>query len=260
MKNIHKNTQNIYITSDEEIKEGWSYDRMMGTVNKTDNVYSNKIILTTDQDLIKDGVQAIDDEFLEWFVKNPSFEEVEFQNVPDYIYNTEHSCYKIIIPKEEPKQGWSKSTGDIAVDYAIGQSKAIQKCMQLDAEMAYKSIPKQETLEEFAERLCPNKQVEYDMILEGAKWQQEQQDKNKYSDEKEFYKYMAKQDSWKSTGLIIQEFIQLKLKEQDKKLYSEEEVYGMLQKLRLGFKVGVQKWQENFEFDLEEWFNKFKKK
>jgi hypothetical protein len=36
-----------------------------------------KIILTTDQDLIKDGVQAIDDEFLEWFVKNPSCEEVE---------------------------------------------------------------------------------------------------------------------------------------------------------------------------------------
>jgi len=32
---------------------------------------------------------------------------------------------------------------------------------------------KQETLEEFAERLCPNKQVEYDCILEGAKWQQE---------------------------------------------------------------------------------------
>jgi hypothetical protein len=39
-----------------------------------------------------------------------------------------------------------------------------------------------ETLEEFAERLCPNKQVEYDMILEGAKWQQEQ-DKKLYSEE-----------------------------------------------------------------------------
>jgi hypothetical protein len=38
-----------------------------------------KIILTTDQDLIKDGVQAIDDEFLEWFVKNPSCEEVEIK-------------------------------------------------------------------------------------------------------------------------------------------------------------------------------------
>ena len=32
---------------------------------------------------------------------------------------------------------------------------------------------KQETLEEFAERLCPNKQVEYDMIIEGVKWQKE---------------------------------------------------------------------------------------
>lgn len=32
---------------------------------------------------------------------------------------------------------------------------------------------KQEILEEFAERLCPNKQVEYDMIIEGAKRQQE---------------------------------------------------------------------------------------
>lgn len=36
-----------------------------------------------------------------------------------------------------------------------------------------------ETLEEFAERLCPNKQVEYDMILEGAEWQM----KRSYSEE-----------------------------------------------------------------------------
>jgi hypothetical protein len=34
-------------------------------------------------------------------------------------------------------------------------------------------LNKMETIEEFAERLCPNKQVEYDMIIEGAKWQQE---------------------------------------------------------------------------------------
>jgi hypothetical protein len=31
---------------------------------------AKKIILTTDLDLIKDGVQSIDNEFLEWFVKN----------------------------------------------------------------------------------------------------------------------------------------------------------------------------------------------
>jgi hypothetical protein len=44
------------------------------------------------------------------------------------------------------KQEYPKSNGDIVSDYAIAQSKAIQKCMQLYAEMAYKSMPKQETL------------------------------------------------------------------------------------------------------------------
>jgi len=45
---------------------------------------------------------------------------------------------------------WPKSTGDLAIDYAIVQSKAIQKCMHLDAEMAYRFLNKQETLEEDA--------------------------------------------------------------------------------------------------------------
>jgi hypothetical protein len=67
-----------------------------------------KIILTTDQDLIKDGVQAIDDEFLEWFVKNPSCEEVEVvMNLCFLKVKIKESGiygYKIIIPKEEPKQ------------------------------------------------------------------------------------------------------------------------------------------------------------
>jgi hypothetical protein len=69
-----------------------------------------KIILTTDQDLITDGVQAIDDEFLEWFVKNPSCEEVEVDRDEREVGNhlggiaTEYGDYKIIIPQEEPKQ------------------------------------------------------------------------------------------------------------------------------------------------------------
>jgi hypothetical protein len=101
--------QHIYITSDEEIKDGWSYDRMMTSIGKRDNVYSSKIILTTDQDLISDGVQKIDDEFLEWFVHNPSCEEVE--TFIDTMGCTLENCdanpcinYKIIIPKEEPKE------------------------------------------------------------------------------------------------------------------------------------------------------------
>jgi hypothetical protein len=87
MKNVHVLQEKIYITSDEEIKEGdWCYFKEDNSITKTKTkLYGmlansfktdKKIILTTDQDLIDDGVQAIDDEFLEWFVKNPTYEEV----------------------------------------------------------------------------------------------------------------------------------------------------------------------------------------
>ena len=123
--------QKIYITSDEEIKEGdWCMSlcddeyyeeiyqcKKINLVNKEDK----KIILTTDQDLIKDGVQSIDDEFLEWFVKNPSCEEVE---VKPLLSNNGRAFYgyKIIIPKKEPKKYKVMIVGD--------------------------GLPKQETLEE----------------------------------------------------------------------------------------------------------------
>jgi hypothetical protein len=87
--------QNIYITSDEEIKEGYWLDLSDNSIIKVskedlksfksyDKLQFKKIILTTDQDLIADGVQAIDDEFLEWFVKNPSCEWVEVERWTDY--------------------------------------------------------------------------------------------------------------------------------------------------------------------------------
>jgi hypothetical protein len=47
---------------------------------------------------------------------------------------------------------------------------------------------------------------------------------------------------------------------QAERMYSEEEMYSALQKLRLEIKSGVQKWQEDFEFDLDRWFEQFKKK
>jgi hypothetical protein len=111
---------NIYITSDEEIKEGdYFYSPFLGEerilkYNKFVIPFpkDKKIILTTDQDLIKDGIQPIDDEFLEWFVKNPSCESVSVNkqyitplgDVVDFCYDNERLNYKIIIPQEEPKQ------------------------------------------------------------------------------------------------------------------------------------------------------------
>lgn len=105
--NEYNLNKHIYITSDEEIKKGdyglvvneiLSYNKMIELWGVTQGW---KIILTTDQDLIKDGVQAIDDEFLEWFVKNPSCEEVVFStyHVKGDISGKLH--YQIIIPKED---------------------------------------------------------------------------------------------------------------------------------------------------------------
>ena len=215
--------RNIYITNDEEIKEGDWFTDSNNSLKKSYKLshvqFANpkKIILTTDQDLIKDGVQAIDDEFLEWFVKNPSCEEVEFVK-EGILYDYK---YKIIIPKEEICS-FCDGTGQVVSSTTISRFKTC------DCKMIPKEEPKQEeTLEEVAQRLFDQVKggiTSISAFKKGAKWQQEQ-DKNKYSDEKEFYKYMAKQDSWKSVGLIIQEFIQLKLKEQDKKLYSEQYIY-----------------------------------
>jgi len=99
--------KNIYITNSEEIKEGdWFFNRSTNTLRKYSNCNidkaDKKIILTTDQDLIKDGVQAIDDEFLQWFVNNPNCEFVRIGK--GYFKNDYEQSLKIIIPSEEPKQ------------------------------------------------------------------------------------------------------------------------------------------------------------
>ena len=130
-ENFGSGTQNqhIYITSDEEIKEGdWCLDFMNDKIYVATKVvlhnlksleyeeYLKKIILTTDQDLIKDGVQAIDDKFLEWFVKNPSCEFVKVRekgNVHAIVkgvgIKSFSNGYKIIIPKEETKRNYIRS-------------------------------------------------------------------------------------------------------------------------------------------------------
>jgi hypothetical protein len=127
---VDKINVNIYITSDEEIKEGdWILDLDLKKAIKADSLkvitskkskcwYYKKIILTTDElyihnDLIPKEynpfpqyIQKIDIEFLEWFVKNPSCEGVDVYNDKSVGYEYDH--YSIIIPKEEPKQRLEK--------------------------------------------------------------------------------------------------------------------------------------------------------
>jgi hypothetical protein len=215
---IGSNTaQHIYITDDSEIKEGDNVILKSGRLTKAeisqdvlgfktiDGVAflyfqegDKKIILTTDPNLIKDSVQAIDNEFLEWFVNNPSCENVEVEDKgyqkwinPEELKPTKHqyiwsSVYKIIIPKEEPKTNLEK----------LPFPELVEELANYYKEVPLVEESKKETLEEAANRLFGSLETgigaKRRMIwMNGAKWKAEQ-DKNKYSDEEvlEFGKYL----------------------------------------------------------------------
>jgi translation initiation factor 2 beta subunit (eIF-2beta)/eIF-5 len=82
-----------------KVDENFIYHSAMMAIHKNKNI--KKIILTTDQGLIENGVQAIEDKFLEWFVKNPSCESVEIQCRYNFYAGQDLTHYKIIIPREE---------------------------------------------------------------------------------------------------------------------------------------------------------------
>lgn len=209
--------QNIYITSDEEIKEGWYFNNAIGVNNpvylKIEDIpslkaiYGNKpkhlekIILTTDQDL--DGVQAIDDDFLEWFVKNTSCENVEvrkekyserFDNDKSAIGNSDTwgNRWVIIISKEEPKQDRT-CTNNCSV--VCGECQIFE--------------PKQETLEEASYNYTKDKINRTSHLIgfrDGAKWQQEQ-DKKLYSEEDMLESFMAGIKCESDNGKNFEQFI-----------------------------------------------------
>ena len=162
----------LYITSEEEIKEGdWCLDTRHEILFISDGKIDihqstdKKVILTTAPDLIEKGVQAIDSDFLEWFVKFPSCEEVEVEKTylsnngkwkdvllpSEWEVNTKVS-YKIVTPKEESKTNLEKLQFPELVE---------------ELTKYYKKVPLvenpvnlfQETLEEAAERI--SKEIDY---------------------------------------------------------------------------------------------------
>ena len=178
--------QELYITSDEEIKEGdWTVFISTNEITKVPlgnfkGKVCQKIILTTDQDLIKAGVQAIDDEFLEWFVKNPSCEEVEVKSEILYehkdiyrpypsecknLIKTKVNYYLSIIPKEEPKQ---ETLEEAAKKYASKNSCNRYNCSDLKFSQSFKL---------------------------GAKWQQERS----YSEEEVLKLLISKEENTKDS-------------------------------------------------------------
>lgn len=123
--------QNVYVTSNEEIKDGEygiclylvkegfkshqavfkmdSEQRLaMEELGGQKKAQVLKVILTQDQDLIKDGVQPIPDEFLVWFVEkvNDSGKPIDIVELDKVGLVSDNGRvlygfkYKIIIPKE----------------------------------------------------------------------------------------------------------------------------------------------------------------
>jgi hypothetical protein len=189
--------KHIYITSDEEIKDvrpnkgKWHLEKG-NVLNKfpdylTDLSECKLVIMTTDPQLIADGVQAIDDDFLKWFVKNPSCQKIL---IGIEIWNDGGFSYRIIIPKEEPKQVWKQ---------------IIETCGGKEAFMESAGLkPKQETLEEVAENnyyfesdiemvnfisemastgKIPNRWSAFVAKINELYLFKQEQDKNKYSEE-----------------------------------------------------------------------------
>jgi hypothetical protein len=147
--------QHIYITNDEEIKEeDWVFGmdgifQYKGKVNLPDVELPKKIILTTDLELIADGIQAIGNEFLEWFVKNPSCESVEvkkgFEDGTSYGYN--FLDYKIFIPQEEPKQEIELIDGFIPTSFFNKQESLEEASLKYIETSAYMNITPKEYIE-----------------------------------------------------------------------------------------------------------------
>ena len=211
--------QNIYITSDEEIKEGdWFFNgenvlqasRITDIIIDTEGQWSEiktskKIILTTDQDLIANNVQTINDTFLEWFVNNPSCEFVEVDSFVKY----NPIVYQIILPK--PKQECLHQESRFRDYYKDGCYKCWE-CGKIVVEE-----PKQETIEQAANTIYPNDgfkdeyyvdlgEVFREKFIEGAKWQAERM----YSEEEviEIAKQYAKrcQAPIQSTEWLLEQF------------------------------------------------------
>lgn len=188
--------QNIYIISDKEIKNS---DWVLFTLNDVTEIikvttivnnafdskegfgygleYCKKIILTDNPDLIKDGIQAIDDKFLEWFVKSTSCRYVK---TTWHTTSIDKRVYNIVIPQEE-----SKILAELDAYYRNGIGKKEDEDLRIkfpaniEGSEEFNKANEQETLEEAAYQDCKKSgfnNTSYaghcmQSFINGVKWQ-----------------------------------------------------------------------------------------
>jgi len=223
-RNTWYRPQHIYITSDEKPKNNdWCYDKSIEgrivrftTLPKHWHDSQKKIILTTDPNLISDGVQGIDDDFLEWFVKNPSCKFVDL----DTFSMGDKVLYNVVFPQEEPKQETVKvpcslcdGTGETVFSGTYTTQKTCDLCngeKYWDKKVLVEQS-KQETLEKAAEKYAEEENScytnDYYGFIKGAKWQAERM----YSEEdmeKAFYEGLRKAYSSKKHSTCWKEWFE----------------------------------------------------
>ena len=160
-----KSTHNIYITSDEEIKmQDWCITAKGNLLQMIEGdtalgfalLGCKKIILTTDPDLIKNDVQEIDDKFLEWFIKNPSCEEVAI----DFSLVSGSFKYKIIIPSSEiwkdiPEfEGYEEALNQFPEYNQYLERISFEKGVEWQAERSYNEDEVKTIINDIVEKHC----------------------------------------------------------------------------------------------------------
>lgn len=108
VKSYNFESYHVYITSDDEKIEVGNFAIFNNDVclleycdDRSD--LCKKVILTTDPNLISQGIQPIEDDFLNWFVNNPNCDFIEVYNNQSVSY--EYSSYAMIIPESnKPKE------------------------------------------------------------------------------------------------------------------------------------------------------------
>jgi hypothetical protein len=316
------NSLHIYITSENEnINENDYIITKRGKLVIVDYLLGKdlegacKVILTTNTTLIANGVQAIHDEFLEWFVKNPScdFVEVEREKAIGYAVDrqrTFYGKYKIIISQEEPKQVICRDKFDRVIQdgyYVDVQNDGVHKVYRKeDGQLYFKPYgeeervsnyfsndlilipystklitdlkkeiadkkqeePKQETLEEAAERLYPTTidsftdtgidMSERDSMIVPPDATNIEVFAIKPDENGELFAYIGYKISNGNFEFSVVPFTEPK----PERMYSEEEVIALLEYTRENFYDTGTKWHSEPDTDLtsEELVQQFKKK
>lgn len=112
---------NLYITNDDSITENDYYINSLDNAIRKGSLYNHpyhhKIILTTDINLIENGVQAIEDKFLQLFCsKNGKvdFVDVKTEKVINYSFpRSVYDKYIITVPDEKPFSNLKKESFEL---------------------------------------------------------------------------------------------------------------------------------------------------